>query len=73
METDDAGLARSARIVPPTSQNLAQIESDLGSTAAEILARPRREAARIFESLIRNYDPCISCSTHFLRLEVIES
>jgi len=54
--------------VPPTSQNLAQIESDLGSTAVEILKRPRREAALTFESLIRNYDPCISCSTHFLTL-----
>jgi coenzyme F420-reducing hydrogenase alpha subunit len=71
-ETDAQGLVRSVRIVPPTSQNLAQIESDLAMGAAETLRRPSRQAALAFERLIRNYDPCISCSTHSLRLEVVE-
>jgi coenzyme F420-reducing hydrogenase alpha subunit len=71
-ETDERGLVRSARIVPPTSQNLAQIESDLAIGAAQTLRRPRRQAAVEFERLIRNYDPCISCSTHSLRLDVVE-
>jgi len=70
-ETDAGGIVRAARIVPPTSQNLEQIESDLGSSAAAVLKRPRAEAKRAFETMIRNYDPCISCSTHFLRLEVV--
>jgi len=70
-ETDAQGIVRVARIVPPTSQNLEQIESDLRSSAAAVLKRPRPEAKRTFETMIRNYDPCISCSTHFLRLEVV--
>jgi coenzyme F420-reducing hydrogenase alpha subunit len=70
-ETDAQGIVRAARIVPPTSQNLEQIESDLRSSAAAVLKRPRPEAKRTFETMIRNYDPCISCSTHFLRLEVV--
>jgi coenzyme F420-reducing hydrogenase alpha subunit len=69
-ETDDRGLIRAARIVPPTSQNQAQIESDLRALVPEILARSRAEATRMCEMAIRNYDPCISCSTHFLKLAV---
>jgi coenzyme F420-reducing hydrogenase alpha subunit len=72
VETDERGLVVAARITPPTSQNLAQIESDLASTAVENLKLSRASAARAFEAQIRNYDPCISCSTHFLRLEVVE-
>jgi coenzyme F420-reducing hydrogenase alpha subunit len=71
-ETDERGFVRAVRIVPPTSQNLAQIESDLAIGAAQTLRRPRRQAAVEFERLIRNYDPCISCSTHSLRLDVVE-
>ncbi len=70
--TDAAGDITAARIVPPTSQNLAQIEAELRAVAPASLRRPRAEATRVLESLIRSYDPCISCSTHFLRLEVKE-
>jgi coenzyme F420-reducing hydrogenase alpha subunit len=71
-ETDAAGYVTAARIVPPTSQNQAQIEAELRACAPAWLARPRAEATRLCETLIRSYDPCISCSTHFLRLEVEE-
>jgi coenzyme F420-reducing hydrogenase alpha subunit len=70
--TDAAGDITAARIVPPTSQNLAHIEAELRAVAPAWIRRPRPEATRLFESLIRSYDPCISCSTHFLRLEVEE-
>jgi sulfhydrogenase subunit alpha len=69
-ETDDAGLVRSARIVPPTSQNQARIEADLRELAPELLDCSHAEATRLCETAIRNYDPCISCSTHFLKLRI---
>jgi coenzyme F420-reducing hydrogenase alpha subunit len=69
-EVDAQGIIRAARIVPPTSQNQAQIEADLRALAPEILRRSPADARRLCEVAIRNYDPCISCSTHFLRLEI---
>ena len=71
-ETDDRGLIRSARIVPPTSQNQAQMEADLRELAPAILRRSQAEATRLCETAIRNYDPCISCATHFLKLHIVE-
>ena len=69
-EIDDAGQIVSARIVPPTSQNQRSIEDDLREFVAANLALPDEELRDRCEQTIRNYDPCISCSTHFLRLEV---
>ncbi|MGD9765410.1 MAG: Ni/Fe hydrogenase subunit alpha [Candidatus Binatia bacterium] len=71
-ETDAQGLITAARIVPPTSQNQAQIEAELREAAPALLRRPHAQAVRACETIIRNYDPCISCSTHFLRLTVDE-
>jgi coenzyme F420-reducing hydrogenase alpha subunit len=69
---DEAGRVREARIVPPTSQNQSAIEADLAAFAPTILDRPRAEVTHLMEQLIRSYDPCISCATHFLDLEVEE-
>ncbi len=70
-ETDDQGRILRARIVPPTSQNQARIEQDLrASLEAFGLDRPDDDLRRHGEMVIRNYDPCISCATHFLRLKV---
>jgi coenzyme F420-reducing hydrogenase alpha subunit len=68
--TDEHGLIRSARIVPPTSQNQAQIEADLRHLVPDILQQTQAEATRACEVAVRNYDPCISCATHFLKLEI---
>ncbi len=68
----EEGLVKEARIVPPTSQNLAQMEQDLRFLAPRVLHLPREQATWRFEQMIRNYDPCISCATHFLRLKVEE-
>jgi len=67
---DENGLIAEARIVPPTSQNQGSIEDDLRIVATG--ARTLDDAAlrRLCEQAIRNHDPCISCATHFLRLEV---
>ena len=68
-ETDDQGRILHARIVPPTSQNQGRIEQDLkASLEAFGLQRPEEELRGRGEAVIRNYDPCISCATHFLRL-----
>jgi coenzyme F420-reducing hydrogenase alpha subunit len=67
---DPSGKVRQAQIVPPTSQNQAAIEHDLALFAPEVLELPHDEATRRLEQLIRSYDPCISCATHFLRLRI---
>lgn len=60
-----------ANIVPPTSQNQAQIEKDLATTLTQFgLDKTDQELKLMSEMVIRNYDPCISCSTHFLDLRV---
>ena len=67
---DAEGLIEFARIVPPTSQNQLAIEEDLAAIAAELTRLPLEEATWRAEQTVRNYDPCISCATHFLRLKV---
>jgi coenzyme F420-reducing hydrogenase alpha subunit len=69
---DDAGLVEDARIIPPTSQNQGTIEDDLRAIAPELARMPLDAATHRAEQAVRNYDPCISCSTHFLRLEIVE-
>jgi coenzyme F420-reducing hydrogenase alpha subunit len=69
-ETDAAGTIREALIVPPTSQNQLQMESDLARLAPELVTLPDEQAALRAEHAIRNYDPCISCATHFLKFKV---
>ena len=67
---DGAGQVTQATIVPPTSQNQAQIESDLRSWLPRVLGSDDARTARQCENLVRCYDPCISCSTHFLKLKL---
>ena len=67
---DENGLIVGAKIVPPTSQNQKRIEDDLREFAPQIVAWPIEEATWKCEQAIRNYDPCISCATHFLRVKV---
>jgi sulfhydrogenase subunit alpha len=64
------GTIAEARIVPPTSQNQASIEQDLVGFIGGFLDLPDEELRHRCEQTVRNYDPCISCSTHFLRLEM---
>jgi coenzyme F420-reducing hydrogenase alpha subunit len=64
------GTIAAARIVPPTSQNQGCIEEDLESLVGTFLELPDEALRHRCEQTVRNYDPCISCSTHFLRLEI---
>jgi sulfhydrogenase subunit alpha len=67
---NEKGLIVTARIVPPTSQNLRQIEDDLREYAARLVAWPIAEATWKCEQAVRSYDPCISCATHSLKVVV---
>ncbi|OQW32743.1 MAG: dehydrogenase [Nitrospira sp. SG-bin1] len=67
---DGDGVIREAKIIPPTSQNQSRIERDLRLFMPRLLHLPDKEAALACERVIRCYDPCISCATHFLRLEI---
>jgi len=70
---DDEGLIEEAKIVPPTSQNQGTIEQDLRELAPELAKMPLEDATWRAEQAVRNYDPCISCSTHFLKLRFEET
>ncbi len=73
-EVDEAGIILNARIVPPTSQNQARIEEDLRLSLLNFGLDREDDALRLHcEKVIRNYDPCISCATHFLRVNVERS
>ena len=63
------GAIAEARIVPPTSQNQASIEEDLTSYVGGFLDLPDEALRHRCEQTVRNYDPCISCATHVLRLD----
>ena len=67
---DANGRIEEAVIIPPTSQNQKSIESDMKAFVQQSLHLDDAELTLRCEQAIRNYDPCISCATHFLRLHV---
>jgi coenzyme F420-reducing hydrogenase alpha subunit len=67
---DERGTIVDAKIVPPTSQNQRAIEEDLRELVMRNLDLADEPLRLRCEQTIRNYDPCISCATHFLTLEV---
>jgi coenzyme F420-reducing hydrogenase alpha subunit len=67
--TDD-GLIRDAKIVPPTAQNQPTIEEDVRLFVTKFSGLPREELTWKCEQAVRNYDPCISCATHYVQLEI---
>jgi coenzyme F420-reducing hydrogenase alpha subunit len=69
-EVGEDGLVAAATIVPPTSQNQAAIEADVAAFAPRVLDLPMEAATHQLEQLIRAYDPCISCATHFLDVSI---
>jgi coenzyme F420-reducing hydrogenase alpha subunit len=70
---DEHGTILDARIVPPTAQNQPSIEHDLFHFVAAHLDLADDELGRRAEQVVRNYDPCISCATHFLDLTVVRT
>nr|WP_294509503.1 Ni/Fe hydrogenase subunit alpha [uncultured Rhodopila sp.] len=70
-EIAEDGSILDAKIVPPTSQNLPSIEDDLRSFAPGWLSETNDRLRHLCEQTIRNHDPCISCATHFLKVDVV--
>jgi len=70
-EYDENGIVTGANLVIPTNQNLANIEGDFRKFIPQLIAegRSREEIAHALEMLVRAYDPCISCSTHLVKVE----
>jgi sulfhydrogenase subunit alpha len=68
---DDAGIIQDAKIVPPTSQNQRTIENDLLQFVQKNLHLSNEELTWQCEQAVRNYDPCISCATHSLKLHFV--
>lgn len=67
---DDDGLIKDCTIIPPTSQNQKSIETDLFRFVETRIDMPKDDLQWQCEQAIRNYDPCISCATHFLKLDL---
>lgn len=71
-EVDDKGVIIDANCIIPTGQNLNNIERDMKKLVPEILdTKSDEEITLMLEMLVRAYDPCISCSAHFLHVSYI--
>jgi coenzyme F420-reducing hydrogenase alpha subunit len=64
------GLIQEAKITPPTAQNQKRMEEDLRDLISKSLDMTDAQLTTACENSIRNYDPCISCATHFLKLNI---
>jgi len=73
-DMDEKGRVKKAIIVPPTSQNQPRIEQDLKDSLINFGLENTKDKLRLHaEKVIRNYDPCISCATHFLNLKLVRN
>lgn len=68
---DDDGICTSANICIPTNQNHGNIQKDFEAFAPQIVDRDPDEIRLLLEMLVRSYDPCISCSTHYLDVDFV--
>jgi len=66
---DHDGTCVEANLVIPTAQNLGNLEADMRAYTPDIMDQEENQIAHSLEVLVRSYDPCISCSTHVIRLE----
>jgi coenzyme F420-reducing hydrogenase alpha subunit len=68
---DDDGRCTSANMCIPTNQNHGNIQKDFEALVPQILDRDQDEIRQMLEMLVRAYDPCISCSTHYLDVKFL--
>ncbi len=68
---DKNGICREANCIIPTNQNHANIQKDMEALLPQILSQPQDEIRLKLEMLVRAYDPCISCSTHLLKVKFV--
>jgi coenzyme F420-reducing hydrogenase alpha subunit len=70
-EFDDTGICTRANMCIPTNQNHANIQHDFEAFVPQIIDREQDDIRLLMEMLVRSYDPCISCSTHYLDVEFV--
>jgi len=70
-EVNDDGKILNANCIIPTSQNVNNIEHDMKKLVPEIKDKSDKEITLLLEMLVRAYDPCISCSAHFLDIKFV--
>ena len=70
-EIGDDGKIVNANCIIPTGQNLANIEADMRALVPQILDQGQEKVTLALEMLVRAYDPCISCSVHFLDVKFV--
>ncbi len=68
---DDDGICIEANCIIPTNQNMANLNADMKALLPQVLDRPQDEIRQLLEMLVRAYDPCISCSAHYLKVEFV--
>jgi coenzyme F420-reducing hydrogenase alpha subunit len=72
LEFDADGKITQAKIVPPTAQNQLRIEQDLRELVTAYIKLPKKDLTLKCEQAVRSYDPCISCATHFLNVDLVD-
>ncbi len=68
---NEKGVCTKANCVIPTNQNHGNIELDMKALLPKILDKTPKEIELSLEMLVRAYDPCISCSTHCVKVHFI--
>ena len=63
---DARGKVTAANVITPTAMNYANIEADIHALIPRIQQQSSEEAELLLNMLIRAYDPCISCSVHYV-------
>lgn len=71
-QTDCSGVITSVDCLIPTAQNLANMEKDIRALVPLIAGKTKEEITRSIEMLLRAYDPCISCSTHLVKVDFVD-
>jgi len=68
---DEDGICVKANCIIPTNQNMANLNHDMQALVPQIMDKPQDEIRLMLEMLVRAYDPCISCSAHFLTVKFV--
>ncbi len=68
---DENGICVRSNCIIPTNQNMANLNADMQALVPQIVDRPKEEIRLLLEMLVRAYDPCISCSAHYLTVEFV--
>ncbi len=69
---DENGKCTEANCIIPTNQNHGNIQNDFEKMVPEMMGEPEEEIEQALKMLVRAYDPCISCSTHYLDVDFVD-